>query len=364
MRPAVLISCGAFGVASFLTATSCVDATHDAQVQALGGEAPGVPPGPKHRPGQPCLLCHGEAGPASGLFSVAGTVYETQGQTAPAVGADVTLLDDRGQMAKAGTNGAGNFFLTPSSFSPIFPVNVSVQQGMSPRADDAGAHRARWVLRGLSREPSRADLDGPGLREHGHATGGRPVTQCTLLALAAALGVTGAVASCSAVPADSRIGIIAPVDGAPFMPVADYLGVRCGSLDCHGQPGRNLRIWGCVGMRLDPNDISFCGGTGQNAPDDASRIRGDVPFARRTRADGDEHGGGRARSASRALDDGAQGARARGPQGRRPDHSRRRPGRLHHVLAGGERQHGRHARRRWPRSLMPIAMSSMDASTE
>ena len=44
---------------------ACVDETHELQVQALGGEAPGVPKGPLHRPGQPCLVCHGEAGPAS-----------------------------------------------------------------------------------------------------------------------------------------------------------------------------------------------------------------------------------------------------------------------------------------------------------
>jgi hypothetical protein len=81
-----------------------------------------------------------------------------------------------------------------------------------------------------------------------------------LAALAAALAVTAAVGSCSAVPADSRIGITAPPDGAPFQPVADYLGFRCGSLYCHGQPGRNMRIWSCAGMRLNPNNISFCGG--------------------------------------------------------------------------------------------------------
>jgi hypothetical protein len=131
MRPAVLNSCVAFGVASLLTAASCIDATHDAQVQALGGEAPGVPPGPNHRPGQPCVLCHGEAGPASSLFSVAGTVYETQGQMAPAVGADVTLVDDRGNKVVARTNGVGNFYMTPSVYAPTFPINVSILQGTS-----------------------------------------------------------------------------------------------------------------------------------------------------------------------------------------------------------------------------------------
>src|SRR4029077_4012839 len=54
-----------------------------------------------------------------------------QGQMAPAVGADVTLVDDRGNKVTARTNGVGNFYLTPSSFSPIFPLNVSILQGAS-----------------------------------------------------------------------------------------------------------------------------------------------------------------------------------------------------------------------------------------
>jgi len=33
---------------------ACQDAVHDDEVSALGPEAPGVSPGPDHRPGQPC----------------------------------------------------------------------------------------------------------------------------------------------------------------------------------------------------------------------------------------------------------------------------------------------------------------------
>ncbi|HEY1697752.1 MAG TPA: hypothetical protein VGG39_36580 [Polyangiaceae bacterium] len=48
------------------------------------------------------------------------------------------------------------------------------------------------------------------------------------------------------------------IDGPPystdsFKPVADYLGNRCGTLDCHGQAGRNFRVWGCQGLRLEPD---------------------------------------------------------------------------------------------------------------
>jgi hypothetical protein len=75
------------------------------------------------------------------------------------------------------------------------------------------------------------------------------------LALVAAF----AMPSCSSVPSDARIGIDAPNGSEDqFGIVADYLDHRCGSLDCHGQPGRNLRIWGCEGMRLDPKALPGC----------------------------------------------------------------------------------------------------------
>jgi hypothetical protein len=63
------------------------------------------------------------------------------------------------------------------------------------------------------------------------------------------LGAAAAIAACSG-PQDPRIGISAPpFSKASFGPVADYLDNRCGTLDCHGQVGRNLRIYGCTGMR-------------------------------------------------------------------------------------------------------------------
>ncbi|MGH7272306.1 MAG: hypothetical protein ACREJ3_17900, partial [Polyangiaceae bacterium] len=72
-------------------------------------------------------------------------------------------------------------------------------------------------------------------------------------------GGLAAVISCAVAPSDTRIGIDAPPSSAAeFGPVGDYLDHRCGSLDCHGQMSRNLRIWGCEGMRLDPKDIPFC----------------------------------------------------------------------------------------------------------
>jgi hypothetical protein len=65
--------------------------------------------------------------------------------------------------------------------------------------------------------------------------------------------------SCSEAPSDLRIGVIAPnASEEAFGPVGDFLNHRCGSLDCHGRPERNLRIWGCEGMRLAATDASIC----------------------------------------------------------------------------------------------------------
>lgn len=42
---------------------------------------------------------------------------------------------------------------------------------------------------------------------------------------------------------------------ADFAAVSAALGVRCGSLDCHGMAERNLRLYGEFGLRLGENDV-------------------------------------------------------------------------------------------------------------
>jgi hypothetical protein len=101
------------------------DPVHDNEVTALGPEAPGVPPGPTHRPGQPCLVCHGGSGPATVEFAVAGTIYQAQsGEVVPQNGATITVVDTNGSQATATTNSAGNFWVIESDWTPTFPVHV------------------------------------------------------------------------------------------------------------------------------------------------------------------------------------------------------------------------------------------------
>lgn len=76
--------------------------------------------------------------------------------------------------------------------------------------------------------------------------------------LAAAASCLLAVAGCVSLgtDADARVTIDAPPpSGADFKPVGLFLVHRCGSLDCHGQIGRNLRIYGEYGLRLDPMGV-------------------------------------------------------------------------------------------------------------
>lgn len=143
MKPARLL----FAVT--LAAAGCADPVHDDLVASLGPEAPGVPPGPLHRPGQPCLACHDGGGPAAMVMSTAGTIFQDGTDTTPMVAATVELTDANQVVTNALTNCAGNFFLQAVDWIPTFPVHVQVSYGstssqmrshMGKAADCASCH--------------------------------------------------------------------------------------------------------------------------------------------------------------------------------------------------------------------------------
>jgi hypothetical protein len=105
---------------------SCSDPVHDAEVAALGPEVASVPPGPLHRPGQPCLTCHGGDGPATATFAVGGTIFKTADAREGIAGVVVTVVDSAaagGVQKSATTNAAGNFIIGNSNFTPVFPLH-------------------------------------------------------------------------------------------------------------------------------------------------------------------------------------------------------------------------------------------------
>jgi hypothetical protein len=102
------------------------DPVHADAVAALGPEAPGVQPGPLHRAGQPCAVCHDGAANDPPAFSQAGTLYLDAQGSVPVSGAIVILEDANGVTSpEATTNAAGNFYFTPEEFTPTYPVQVN-----------------------------------------------------------------------------------------------------------------------------------------------------------------------------------------------------------------------------------------------
>jgi hypothetical protein len=76
---------------------------------------------------------------------------------------------------------------------------------------------------------------------------------------ARALSLNGGVmlcllSACSLPAADERFTVAQALDRVSFPEVAEVLVHHCGTLDCHGQRGRNLRLFGNEGLRWAPSD--------------------------------------------------------------------------------------------------------------
>ncbi len=129
-RPKLLLV-GVVAVAAAASA-SCTDPVRDAAVAELGPEDPNVPPGPDHRPGQPCLLCHSENGVASDSpMAVAGTVYTDKDGKKGLADVEVSFVDARngGPIEKIVTSDSGNFFVPVAKWSPpglSYPFRVAI----------------------------------------------------------------------------------------------------------------------------------------------------------------------------------------------------------------------------------------------
>jgi hypothetical protein len=106
---------------------ACEDPLKERAVEALGPEALDVPVGPLHRPGQPCVVCH--EGEVARAFSLGGTVYIAPDSEEPAPGASVDLVDASGARFEALTNCAGNFFVLPEDFQPVYPLWAALRLG-------------------------------------------------------------------------------------------------------------------------------------------------------------------------------------------------------------------------------------------
>lgn len=102
--------------------------------------------GGKHRPGRPCLNCHGAGGDAP-RFSLAGTVFDDIASTTPVVGATIRIVDADGKELRLVTQRNGNFYTREAVAFPLqvaaslcpdlLPMGSRVRQG-----NCNGCHRA------------------------------------------------------------------------------------------------------------------------------------------------------------------------------------------------------------------------------
>jgi len=90
----------------------------------------------------------------------------------------------------------------------------------------------------------------------------------SLVLLAAAGGaLAGGTTACASSPDNRRATLILQPDFQTYATYVDaYLQRRCGTLDCHGQPGRAYRMYGFSGFRLYNEDAGLVSGQQPTTP--------------------------------------------------------------------------------------------------
>jgi len=129
MKSSLLTLLSAIAALGAAIGSGCSDPTRDRQIEALGPDT--ETPGPDHRPGQPCILCHSEGGPAeSKAFAIAGTVYKTSKVGEDGIeGVVVQFIaaNDSKPVALPSTGPTGNFFVPVEDWPDIvFPIRVAL----------------------------------------------------------------------------------------------------------------------------------------------------------------------------------------------------------------------------------------------
>jgi len=112
-----------------LFVAACGNRAVDDRIELLGDEKAGVPPSEFHRPGQPCILCHGEYLRENPIMTVAGTIhaFPAGDNPLPVKGVIVRLTDAFGDQKEASTNCAGNFFIKETEWKPAFPLRAEIE---------------------------------------------------------------------------------------------------------------------------------------------------------------------------------------------------------------------------------------------
>lgn len=114
--------------AAALAPSACTDPVLETKLDALGPEPGPYAPGPNHRAGAPCTVCHAEGSSARSAFDLGGTVYARASSKEGLPGVKVRLFDSEGDQLGVITNQVGNFFLREGELGAVdFPVWVELE---------------------------------------------------------------------------------------------------------------------------------------------------------------------------------------------------------------------------------------------
>jgi len=107
----------------------CANPAVDDRIEALGEEPlPDLNDFSYHRPGQPCVLCHGEYEEEDPIMSIGGTVFQTPKKRIPVENARVRVWDSSGEPPRDKlTNCVGNFWFTKEEWNPLFPLHIEIE---------------------------------------------------------------------------------------------------------------------------------------------------------------------------------------------------------------------------------------------
>lgn len=152
------------GASAAFAAGGCANPVIDDEIAALGPDL--TRPGPDHRPGQPCLLCH--EGVTAPDFAIAGTVYATPDSKVAVEHATVIVTDANGRKFKKSTNCAGNFYgdtAEPLAYPLRAEVLCTLPDGssrrsvMGTRIDRTGSCADCHVGNPTTKSPGRVACD-------------------------------------------------------------------------------------------------------------------------------------------------------------------------------------------------------------
>jgi hypothetical protein len=138
---------------AIVVVAGCGNPAVDSRIEALGDEDPDVAASEFHRPGQPCVLCHGPYEGATPEISVGGTVFAKPNERIPVKGATVVITDSKGEFKKTETNCIGNFFWKKEDWDPYFPLHVEIEYPVPP---DGTTKKASVMSSRIARDGSCA----------------------------------------------------------------------------------------------------------------------------------------------------------------------------------------------------------------